>query len=71
MVDRVRWLGTKHTQLRDELADLARRVWQAERVVIDATGIGAGLASFLAERLQDRSLGRTGWSCRRMHCIGG
>jgi hypothetical protein len=58
VVDRRRWLGTKHTVLRDTLADLARHVWQAERVVIDATGIGAGLASFLAERLQDRSEGR-------------
>jgi hypothetical protein len=58
VVDRRRWIGTKHTQLRDVLADLARHVWQAERVVIDATGIGAGLASFLAERLQDRALGR-------------
>jgi hypothetical protein len=58
VVDRMRWLGTKHTLLRDMLADLARRVWQADRVVIDGTGIGAGLASFLAERLQDRSEGR-------------
>ena len=58
MVDRRRWIGTKHALLRDKLADLARNVWQAERVVIDATGIGAGLAAFLAERLEDRSLGR-------------
>jgi hypothetical protein len=58
VVNRRRWLGTKHALLRDALADLARNVWQAERVVIDATGIGAGLAAFLAERLEDRSLGR-------------
>jgi len=58
VVNRRRWTGTKHAQLRDHLADLARNVWQAERVVIDATGIGAGLAAFLAERLEDRSLGR-------------
>ncbi|HTG49492.1 MAG TPA: hypothetical protein VL915_03315, partial [Gemmatimonadales bacterium] len=58
VVNRRRWLGTKHATLRDQLADLARSVWQAERVVIDATGIGAGLAAFLAERLEDRSLGR-------------
>jgi hypothetical protein len=57
-VDRMRWTGTRHTVLCDRLADLARNVWRAERVVIDATGIGAGLASFLAARLQDRSLGR-------------
>ena len=58
VVDRMRWMGKKHAPLRDELADLARNVWRAERVVIDATGIGAGLASFLAERLEDRALGR-------------
>jgi hypothetical protein len=58
VVDRMRWTGKKHAPLRDELADLARNVWRAERVVIDATGIGAGLASFLAERLEDRALGR-------------
>lgn len=58
VVDRRRWTGVRHTALCDQLTDLARNVWQAERVVIDATGIGAGLASFLAARLQDRSLGR-------------
>ncbi|MDQ2684106.1 MAG: hypothetical protein M3Y37_11330 [Chloroflexota bacterium] len=57
-VDRRIWIGSRHTTLRDELAHLAREVWAAERVVIDATGIGAGLASFLEERLGDRSRGR-------------
>ena len=31
--------------------DLARNVWRARRVVVDATGIGAGLASWLAAAL--------------------
>ena len=58
VMDRMRWVGTRHTVLCDQLADLARVIWRAERVVIDATGIGAGLASFLADRLQDRARGR-------------
>ena len=58
VVDRMRWTGTRHTVLCDQLTDLARNVWRAERVVIDGTGIGAGLASFLEDRLRSRSLGR-------------
>ena len=54
----MQWTGTKHTLLCAQLVDLARSVWRAERVVIDATGVGAGLASFLGERLQDRSGGQ-------------
>src|SRR5690606_11546001 len=40
--------------LHDQLVDLARRVWRASLVVVDGTGIGAGLASFLAATLGDR-----------------
>jgi hypothetical protein len=58
VVDRRSWTGVKHPALRDELVHLARQVWRAERVVIDATGIGAGLASFLEAELTDRRLGR-------------
>lgn len=58
VVDRRSWTGVKHPQLRDELVHLARDVWRAERVVIDATGIGAGLASFLEAELSDRRRGR-------------
>jgi hypothetical protein len=58
VVDRRSWTGVKHPVLRDELVHLARHVWRAERVVIDATGIGAGLASFLEAELADRKRGR-------------
>jgi hypothetical protein len=58
VVNRMRWSGTRHTVLCDQLVDLARNVWKAERVVIDATGVGAGLASFLEARLAERSAGR-------------
>ncbi len=53
VVDRRLWTGTRHTELYATLRDLAG-VWRAERVVVDATGIGAGLASFLAAALGER-----------------
>jgi hypothetical protein len=40
------------------LAHLAREVWRASVVVVDATGVGAGLASFLAATLGERRGGR-------------
>ena len=54
VVDRRLWTGIRHTVLHDQLVDLARNVWKASWVVVDATGVGAGLASFLKA-----TLGRT------------
>ncbi|HEU0165049.1 MAG TPA: hypothetical protein VFQ54_08390 [Thermomicrobiales bacterium] len=55
VVDRRIWTGIRHTALHDQLVDLARNVWKASWVVVDATGIGAGLASFLQASLGRRS----------------
>ena len=52
------WTGVRHTALHAQLVDLARNVWRASVVVVDATGVGAGLASFLAASLSDRRGGR-------------
>ncbi len=52
VVDRREWVGRKHTELYATLTDLALSVWRARYLVVDATGIGAGLASFLGARLQ-------------------
>lgn len=41
----------RHTALHAQLIDLARTVWRASLIVVDATGIGAGLASFLTAEL--------------------
>ncbi len=57
VVDRMAWTGTKHVALHDQLVDLARNVWKLSALVVDATGVGAGLASFLADRLGTRSRG--------------
>lgn len=37
---------------------MAREVWQARVVVVDATGVGTGLASFLAATLGERRSGQ-------------
>ena len=52
-VDRRLWLGVRHTSLFDRIVALAGH-WRADWIVVDATGIGAGLASFLAEALPGR-----------------
>jgi hypothetical protein len=51
VVDRMAWTGTKHVALHDQIVDLARNVWRLSALVVDATGVGAGLASFLADQL--------------------
>jgi len=52
VVDRRSWTGVRHTTLHDTLVDLARNVWKASWVVVDATGVGAGLSSFLRNTLE-------------------
>ena len=52
VMDRYYWTGTPHPQLYGAIVRLAE-LWGATRVVVDATGVGAGLASFLG-----RALGR-------------
>lgn len=58
VVDRMAWTGVRHTALHGQLVHLAREVWRASVVVVDATGVGAGLASFLAATLGERREGR-------------
>ena len=53
VVDRYYWTGRPHPELFGALVHLAE-LWQARRVVVDATGVGAGLASFLKRALGSR-----------------
>jgi hypothetical protein len=46
VVSRRLWTGTDHTLLYAQLRSLIEE-WRARYVVIDATGVGAGLSSFL------------------------
>ncbi len=47
------WEGVKHATLYPQILELANR-WGARRLVCDATGIGAGLTSFLVKALGGR-----------------
>jgi hypothetical protein len=49
VVNRYWWTGREHSLLYATLVDLVEH-WAATWVVVDATGVGAGLASFLAKR---------------------
>lgn len=66
---RRQWTGVNHTCLHTEIRSLALK-WNARAVVVDATGVGAGLASFLEHSLPGRvvpftfnaaSKSRLGW----------
>ena len=52
-VDRRLWLGIPHHQLYAQLLALVAH-WHAWFIVVDATGVGAGLSSFLVNALGDR-----------------
>ncbi|MEK7847974.1 MAG: hypothetical protein AAB270_03515 [Chloroflexota bacterium] len=45
------WTGRPHPELYAALADVLKGVWGCRRVLVDATGVGAGVASFLARSL--------------------
>ncbi len=48
VVDRKQWIGVKHTRLYAEIRAI-RDLWNARYLVVDSTGVGAGLASFLGK----------------------
>jgi hypothetical protein len=54
-VHRRLWTGVKHTALYGQLHGLIE-TWQPQVVVMDATGVGAGLASFLQKRFPTKIL---------------
>jgi len=47
VVEHYAWVGRRHAEIYPQLVDLLRNVWQCSRVVVDATGIGEPVASFL------------------------
>jgi hypothetical protein len=53
VVNRFAWQGVKHSTLYGTIVSLAE-VWSPLKVIIDATGVGAGLANFLLDRLGSR-----------------
>lgn len=70
VVNRYAWTGLAHTELYNRLAGLAKETWRARYVVVDATGLGAPVASFLEKALPGKvvpfvfsqsSKSRLGW----------
>jgi hypothetical protein len=54
IVEHYRWTGKKHTELYAQLVDILKNVWRCRRVVVDATGVGEPVASFLRKALGSR-----------------
>jgi len=51
IVEHYWWTGKPHASLYPQLVDILKGVWGCKRVVVDATGVGAGVASFLQKAL--------------------
>jgi len=51
IVEHYAWTGRKHRELIPQLIDLLKNVWQVRQVVVDATGVGGAVASFLVGAL--------------------
>jgi hypothetical protein len=48
------WTGIRHPDLYPQLIDLLKNVWHCKRILVDATGIGQPVASFLKAALGSR-----------------
>ncbi|MFH1381553.1 MAG: hypothetical protein ABIH70_01530 [Chloroflexota bacterium] len=51
VVEHYSWTGEKHTDLYPQLVDLLKNVWRCRRVMVDATGVGQPVCSFLQQAL--------------------
>jgi hypothetical protein len=51
IVEHLWWTGRPHPEIFPQLLDVLRNVWRVRRAVIDATGVGAGVAGFLTGAL--------------------
>lgn len=54
VVEQYRWTGTPHSRLYTQMVSILRDVWNCRRIVVDATGIGQPVASFLRQELGSR-----------------
>jgi hypothetical protein len=54
VVEHYRWTGRKHAELYSRLVDILKSVWKCRRVVVDATGLGQPVSSFLRKALGSR-----------------
>jgi hypothetical protein len=54
VVEQYQWTGTPHSQLYTQMTDILKNIWHCHRIVVDATGIGQPVASFLRKELGSR-----------------
>ena len=54
VVEHYWWTGKKHAELYPQLVDILRNVWNCRKIVVDATGIGEPVSSFLRKSLGSR-----------------
>jgi hypothetical protein len=54
VVEHYQWTGMPHSQLYTQMTDILKNVWTCHRIVVDATGIGQPVASFLRKELGSR-----------------
>jgi hypothetical protein len=54
VVEHYWWTGEKHTEIYARLVDILKNVWRCRKVVVDATGIGEPVSSFLRKALGSR-----------------
>ena len=53
VVEQYQWTGTPHSQLYSQMVSILRK-WDCQRIVVDSTGIGQPIASFLRKELGPR-----------------
>ncbi len=54
VVEHYWWTGRKHAELYPQLVDILKSVWHCRKVVVDATGVGQPVSSFLRQSLGSR-----------------
>lgn len=56
IVQHYRWTGRKHADLYPQLIDILKVVWKCKRILVDATGVGEPVSSFLKKSLGSRAI---------------
>jgi len=54
VVEHYAWTGRRHAELYPQMVDILKNIWRCRRVVIDATGIGQPVYSFLKDALGNK-----------------
>jgi hypothetical protein len=54
IVEHYWWTGKKHAELYAQLVDILKNVWHCRKVVVDASGVGQPVCSFLRQSLGSR-----------------